>query len=126
MRAFLLAFLKINQSLTHKPSVPIYQSILTGKYLPHLTLLNMQRSLLIIVIERKFYPVSGEPHFSAMSALQFCKVSSVSGGRWEIMIAQKVTYDQGTNYLKTRLFSEEKNVHEMKGRFSMVLDRHSV
>ena len=86
----------------------------------------MQRSHLIMIIERKLYPVSGEPHFSAMSALQFCKVSSVSGGRWEIMIAQKVTYDQGTNCLKTRLFSEEKNVYERKGRFSMVLDRHSV
>ena len=53
----------------------------------------MQRSLLIIVIERKFYPVSGDPHFSAMSALQFCKVSRVSGGRWMMMIAQKVTCD---------------------------------
>ena len=38
----------------------------------------------------KDYPVSGEPHFSAMSALQFCRVSSVSGGRWKRLNLMKM------------------------------------
>ena len=62
-----------------------------------------------MIIERKLYPVSGEPHFSAMSMLQFCRVSSVSGEKVEDVDDYPESY-----------------ILERKGSLTMALDRHII